>query len=116
MKFIDLLKENTVDNITEKDKKKIKNIYNALKSGTMIIGGDSKIRYKLNNGYRIIVRMDGDFTLQLMDKLENRFLEVWVITDDGKEIPVSFDKTGVYRVVLDKLIDKFGKFDLHIMW
>lgn len=109
----------TDDIITDKERKKAKIVYNAFKNGTFTIGGDTKIRYELNNGYDLMMGDYGARIIKLKDELfsEKRFMSVYLIHDDGHETYVDISKGNtIYRAVLTRLSERFQQFNFHITY
>jgi hypothetical protein len=109
----------TDDIITDKERKKAKIIYDAFKNGTFTIGGDTKIRYELHNGYDLMMGDYGARIIKLKDEFssEKRFISVYLIHNDGHETYIDISKANsVYRTVLLRLSEKFKQFDFHITY
>jgi hypothetical protein len=105
------------DIISDKDRKKAKTVYEAFKNGTFIIGGDSKVRYELNNGYDLLTGENGSHIIKFRDQTppEKRFISVYMVHDDGHETYIDISKgNSIYRVVLFKLNERFQQFNFRI--
>jgi hypothetical protein len=107
------------DIITDKERKKAKIVYDAFKNGTFTIGGYTKVRYELHNGYDLMMGDYGARIIKFKDELfpKKRFMSAYLIHDDGHETYIDISKGNtVYRAVLIRLSERFQQFNFHITY
>ena len=121
MKFLDIINEqNPNDPITDKEKKKIKALFTALKVGVISVDDVNpyKIKYVLQNEYDIERGpRTGRAIIVLLGNPED-VCRLYRVNDDGttgEYIPIQNNET-LYVFASKRIEKKFNRFDAHIIY
>lgn len=118
MKLFDIINED-VEVDVPKEKKRVKTIFNALRSGIIFIPAlGYKIKYELNNDYQLSLGIGVEYNSTILfvisdDKTPK--IKLYEIGSDGVER--YFEVNGydaIYQVMWRKISEKFKHFRIHL--
>lgn len=102
---------------TEKQLKKVKAVYTALKRGIFTIA-DAKIKYVLSDDYDVEISLYQGGIIVVPNYIKDTKVPViyYLIGEDGREIPVGPHNKSLLEKFNKRVIERFMKFNLFLMF